>query len=218
MAEQLTRISFSRKYFSFGDRTVSVDDDCLILCLGCQYVLTSGGEQNSKALSLDEILEMSVGEFMRKYRPPSTTYIIARPGTKLYNILKAVATGHPQIVIVIDESRRPVGFITDTHLLKSLQLRHGHRSILSSFTVSRFILPLDKSLNVPVESIMDRRPPVVKIDQKLIDVIRQMIHLDVSAVIVTDEKERVIGVLTRRHIIRAVLNILLGEPMIIDLE
>ena len=180
--------------------------------------MTSGEEQNSKTLSLDEILEMSVEEFMRKYRPPSTTYIIARPGTKLYNILKAVATGHPQIVIVIDENRRPIGFITDTHLLKSLQLRHGHRSILSSFTVSRYVLPLDKSLNVPVESIMDRRPPVVRTDQKLIDVVRQMMHLDVSAVIVTDEKERVIGVLTRRHIIRAVLNILLGEPMIIDFE
>ncbi len=180
--------------------------------------MTSGEEQNSKSLSLDEILEMSVEEFMRRYRPPSTTYIIARPGTKLYNILKAVATGHPQIVIVIDENRRPIGFITDTHLLKSLQLRHGHRSILSSFTVSRYVLPLDKSLNVPVENVMDKRPPAVRTDHKLIDVVRQMLHLDVSAVIVTDEKERVIGVLTRRHIIKAVLNILLGEPMIIDLE
>lgn len=186
--------------------------------MGCQYVLRDSSSKASRTLSLDEILEMRVEDFMKKYRPPSTTYIIARPGTKLYNVLKAVATGHPQIVIVIDENRRPIGFLTDVHLLKSLQLRHGHRSILSSFTVSRYILPLDKSLNVPIESIMDRRPPVVRHDQKLLDVIRQMIHLDVSAVIVTDRDDRVLGVLTRRHIIRAVLNILLGEPLIIDFD
>lgn len=164
---------------------------------------------------LDEILDMSVRDFIRIYRPSSTTYITVSRGTRLYSLLKAIATGHPSVIIVIDQDRRPIGYLTDHHLLQTLQRKPRPRNILASFSVRQIIIPLEKSLDVPVEDIMDRRPPIVEMDQKIRDVVQLMQSLAIPAVLVVDESGKVRAVLTRKFLLSTILNRLLGEPLMI---
>lgn len=166
---------------------------------------------NSGAIS--EILEMRIEDFIRKYRPPSTTYVTVKKGTKLYNVLKAIATGHPLMVIVVDEDRRPVGYLTDYHILSTFQRRPRPRSILASFSISQMSIPLDKSLDIPVDDLMDKRPPIIHLHQKIKDVIRTIRNLGVSAVIIVDKNNVIRGVIDRKFLVKTILNSLLGEPM-----
>jgi predicted transcriptional regulator len=162
---------------------------------------------------IDKILDMSIRDFTNKYRPPSTTYITIRRGTKIYNVLKALATGHPVIVIVIDENRRPIGYLTDYHILMSFHRRPRPRSILASFSMSQMTIPIEKSLDIPVDNIMDKRPPVMSMEKKVRDAIRAFKNLGVPAIILVDENNIVRGVLERRFLIKTILNSLLGEPL-----
>lgn len=159
-----------------------------------------------------EILDMSIQDFIKKYRPPSTSYVTVRRGTKLYNVLKALATGHPSIIIIIDEERKPIGYITDHHILATFQRRPRPRSILASFSLSQISIPIEKSLDIPVEDLMEKRPPTIRLDQKINDLVRMMRSLNVPAVILIDDKGVIRGVIDRRFLIKTILNSLLGEP------
>ncbi len=165
--------------------------------------------------ALDEILDMSVADFLKKYKPPSTVYITVKPKTKIYNIMKALATGHPTIIVVVDENRKPIGYITDSHLLLTLNKKPRIRSILAAFAYSQIPIPIEKSLNISVSDIMDRKPPVVSLDNKIRDVVKTMESLSIPAVIVVDKDGRIRAVLTRRFLLKAIINYLLGEPLLI---
>ncbi len=165
--------------------------------------------------ALDEILDMSVEEFLRRYRPPSTTYLTVKPQTKIYNIMKAIGTGHPSIIVVVDDKRRPIGYITDSHLLLTLDRKPRIRSILAAFSYTQIPIPIEKSLNISVGDVMDRKPPVIRLDRKIRDVVKMMESLAVPAVIVVDNDDRIRAVLTRRFLLRAIINYLLGEPLLI---
>jgi len=164
--------------------------------------------------SVEKLLDMTVEEFVKKYKPPSTTYIVVRKGTKLFNVIKAVATGHPSIIIVINNERKPIGYLTDRHLLSMIRRKPRPRSLLASFSFSQMSIPIEKSLDIPVEDFMDKNPPIVYRYQTIGDVIKTMLNLDVPSVIVVDENETMHGVLTRKHLIKTVLHMLTGEPFI----
>ncbi len=164
---------------------------------------------------LDAILDMRVKDFIKNYRPPSTTYITVRKGTKLYNVLKALALGHPTVIIVVDQERRPIGYITDQHILQTFYRKSRPRSILAAFSMKQINIPIDKSIDLPVEEVMEKNPPVIRGDKYVRDVVRMMQSLSIPAVIVIDDNGRVRAVITRMFLIKAILNKLLGEPLMI---
>ncbi len=168
-----------------------------------------------KGEELDKVLDMKVKDFIKKYRPPSTTYITVRKGTKLYNILKSLALGHPTIIIVVDNERRPIGYITGQHILRTFYRKPQPRSILAAFSMKQISIPIEKSIDLPVEDLMERNPPVVRGDQPVRDVVRMMQSLTIPAVIIVDDNGKVRGVITMRFLIKTILNKLLGEPLMI---
>ncbi|WP_244372390.1 CBS domain-containing protein [Staphylothermus marinus] len=161
---------------------------------------------------ISEILDMKINDFIKKYRPPPTIYITVKKGTKLYNVLKAIATGHPVMIIVVDEDRKPIGYLTDYHILSSFARRSRPRSILASFSISQISIPIEKSLDIPVEDLMDKRPPLISLDNKVKDLIRTIRSLGVPAVIIVDKNNIIRGVIDRRFLVKTLLNNLLGEP------
>lgn len=161
---------------------------------------------------ISEILDMKINDFIKKYRPPPTIYITVKKGTKLYNVLKAIATGHPVMIIVVDEDRKPIGYLTDYHILSSFARRSRPRSILASFSISQISIPIEKSLDIPVEDLMDKRPPILSLDNKVKDLIRTIRSLGVPAVIIVDKNNIIRGVIDRKFLVKTLLNNLLGEP------
>ncbi|WFO75233.1 CBS domain-containing protein [Desulfurococcaceae archaeon MEX13E-LK6-19] len=161
---------------------------------------------------VDKILDMTLGEFLAKFRPPSVHYIVARKGTKLYNILKAIATGHPLLIIVVDEERRPIGYISELELLRTFSRRQRYSFFIAGFNLSRLNIPIEQALDVPVEKIMEDRPLVVTEKNKIKDILNLIRSLNVSVIIVVDDKKRLKTVLTASHLARSLLSLLLGEP------
>jgi len=164
---------------------------------------------------VDSLLNIGIGEFIRKYKPPSTHYIVARKGTKLYNVLKAIATGHPVLIVVVDENRRPIGYISEFELLRMFSRRPRYSFFIAGFNLARLNIPIESALNIPVEKIMEDRPLVVKEDTSLKELLTLTRNLHVSSIIIVDEKGKLKTVLTLPYLMKTLLRILLGEPIMV---
>ncbi len=177
--------------------------------------LREARKQVFEASDVEKILSQTLDEFMRRHRPPSTNYIIVRKGTKLLNIIRAIAIGHPVIVIVVDENRRPIGYITDKELLRIIARKPRHSYMVMGFNLGRVYIPIEQALNVPVEKIMERRPPVLRLDDKVSDAIQFIRTYGVPNIIVVDEKGAVRGVISSHYIVQTIIKRLLGEPTVV---
>ena len=162
---------------------------------------------------VSNLLGMTIGEFLVKYKPPSTHYIIARRGTKLYNVLKAIAIGHPIFIVVVDENRRPIGYITEVDLIKTFSRKPRFSYFIAGFNLTKLSIPIEQALNIPVEKIMEKRPVVVKENEKISDILNIVHGLHVPSIIVVDDKGRIKSVITASFLVRALLRSLLGEPL-----
>ncbi len=164
---------------------------------------------------VEKLLDMTISDFIQRYKPPSTHYIVVRRGGKLYNVLKAVAMGHPVFIVVVDEERKPVGYISEFELLRTFLKRQRYAFFVAGFNLSRLNIPIEQALNVPVEKIMEDRPFTVKEDMKIRDLLNLVRTLHVSNVIVVDKKNRLKTVINISYLINALLRNLLGEPYFI---
>jgi predicted transcriptional regulator len=163
--------------------------------------------------SVESVLNMRIKDFLSRYRPPSTTYITVKKGAKLFNVLKAIATGHPSIIIVVDDNRRPIGYLTDKRLLRSLYGGTRPRSLLAAFSMRQIDVPIEKALDLPVEQVMEYNPPTISGEDKVRDAVRMLYSLTTPIVIVVDKTGKIRAVLTPRFVIKAIMNKLLGEPI-----
>jgi len=164
---------------------------------------------------VDSLLDMGIGEFIQKYKPPSTHYIVVRKGTKLYNVLKAIATGHPVLIVIVDEKRRPIGYISEFELLRMFSRRPRYSFFIAGFSLARLNIPIENALNIPVEKIMEDRPFVIREKTSLRELLNLARNLHLSSIIVVDDKGRLKTVLTLPYLMKTLLRILLGEPILI---
>ncbi len=164
---------------------------------------------------VDSLLNVSIGDFLRKYKPPSTHYIVVRRGTKLYNILKAIATGHPVLIVVVDEKRKPIGYISEFELLRMFSRKPRYSFFIAGFNLARLNIPIEGALNVPVEKIMEDRPLIIREDSSLRDLLNLVRNLHVSSIIVVDKEGKLKTVLTLPYLMKTLLRILLGEPILV---
>lgn len=161
---------------------------------------------------VDKILDMTLGEFLTRFKLSQAHYIVVRKGTKLFNILKAIATGHPLLIIVVDEERRPLGYISELELLRTFSRKQRYSFFIAGFNLSRLNIPIEQALDVPVEKVMEDRPLIVTEKNKIKDLLNLLRLLNVSVIIVVDDKKRLKTVLTASHLTRSILSFLLGEP------
>ncbi len=164
---------------------------------------------------VDSLLNIGIGEFIRKYKPQSTHYIVVRKGTKLYNVLKAIATGHPVLVVVVDENRRPIGYISEFELLRMFSRRPRYSFFIAGYNLARLNIPIETALSIPVEKIMEDRPLIVKEDTLLKELLNLTRNLHVSSIMIVDEKGRLKTVLTLPYLMKTLLRVLLGEPVMV---
>ncbi len=165
-----------------------------------------------EAEEVERILSQTLDEFMKKHRPPSTNYIIVRKGTKLLNIIRAIAIGHPVMVVVVDEKRRPIGYITDRELLRIIARKPRHSYMVMGFNLGRIYIPIEQALNVPVEKIMERRPPILRLSDRVSDAVQLIRTYGAPHIIVVDDKGVVRGVISSHYLAETIIKSLLGEP------
>lgn len=165
-----------------------------------------------KKPDIEMILDMTLKEFLEKFKPPSIHYIVARKNSKLYNIIKAVATGHPLLIVVVDDNRRPVGYVSELEILRTFSRRQRYSFFIAGFNLSRLNIPIDQALDIPVEKIMEDRPLIVSEESKIRDILDLIRSLNVLVIIVVDREKKLKTVLTVSHLVRSLLSLLLGEP------
>ncbi len=161
---------------------------------------------------VENILDLSLSDFLTKFKPPSTHYIVVRRGSKLYNVLKAIAIGHPVFIVVIDENRKPIGYISEHEILRSFQRRPRYTFFIAGFNVSRLNIPIEQVLNVPVEKVMEARPFTVREDISIRELLGMLRTLHVPNIIIVDRVGRLKTVINLSYLVNALLRSLLGEP------
>jgi len=165
-----------------------------------------------KRRDVEDVLSLPLADFLSKFKPPSTHYIVVRRGSRLYNVLKAIAIGHPVFIVVVDERRKPIGYISEYEILRTFHRRPRYTFFIAGFNVSRLGIPIEQVLNVPVEEIMEDRPFIVREDIVIKDLLNMLRSLHIPNIIVVDREGRLKTVVNLSYLVNALLRTLLGEP------
>ena len=161
---------------------------------------------------VDSLLDLTLRDFITKFRPPTAHYIVVRRGSKLYNVLKAVAIGHPIFIVVVDEKRRPIGYISEIEILRTFTRRPRYTFFIAGFSLSRLNVPIEQALNVPIEKIMEDRPFTVKEDITIRELLNMLRTLHLNNIIIVDKEGKLKTVIDLSYLVTALLKSLLGEP------
>ncbi len=86
-----------------------------------------------------------------------------------------MSNGHCGLIVVIDDSRTPIGLVTDGDLRRALQ---RHADLLA----------------LPVSDIMTTKPVTIREDASIGDSRERMHRLRLKALVVVDSEERLTGV------------------------
>ncbi len=123
------------------------------------------------------------------------------PGASLNEVINKILSTPLRRVIVTDESQHVLGIIVDTDLIKSKTLGKtgGLQDLLSRFSHAPTGL-LDFSEKAA--DVMNKNVFSVHTDTQLTNVIQIMIDKRIKRLVVTDEMERLVGMVSRESILR----------------
>lgn len=125
------------------------------------------------------------------------------PDAPLNEVINKILATPLRRVVVSDEERRVLGIIVDADLLRAKPAKTGGlQSLLARFTHAPSPLP---SLNETAAEVMNREVFSVLPDTPLGDVVRLMIERRIKRLVVTDEQRRLLGMVSRESILRALL-------------
>lgn len=154
---------------------------------------------------LDRILEQPIYRLLNTIGLTKTQYIVVRRGTKVYNVLKGFLTDHPPIIVIIDEKRRPLGYITDMEILSLFAGKRRYSSFSIGTSLSRLGLSIEKFMSIPIERIMERKPIIVRETDKVYEVINLVYSFHSPIIVIVDENNRLKTVITTFQLLRAIL-------------
>ncbi len=164
-----------------------------------------------------EILEMTLKEFIEKYRNELPRYIIVGEDATFKNIINVLreSIDHgdkgAEVIVVVDRNQKPVGIIEDLELVEILS-SHGRWSLsILKPPIRRKAKGIADILNIPLGRIARLHHPLLRYDSKIRDAIDLMDSLKSRYIIVIDEKDRLYGVIGSRNILSKIFDKLAEE-------
>ncbi len=163
-------------------------------------------------MGLDEILEMTLKDFVAKYRDELPRYIVVGENTTFKNIIgvlsKSIDYGGKgiEVVVVVDKQQKPIGIIEDLELLEILSTHRGWSFSILKPPISKKARNIRNLLNIPIGRIARMNHPVLRLDATVKNAIDLMDSLKTRYVIVIDEKDRLYAVLSSRIILSKIFD------------
>jgi len=128
----------------------------------------------------------------------------ASPDAPLSEVLNKLIATPLRRVVVVDESRRVLGIVVDAGLLAQIS-RQAAPGAFRSLLARLANLPAEPSaIAGRAADVMERVVFTVHTDTPLVEVIQQMIEKRVKRLVVTDAEERLIGMVDRASLLRAI--------------
>ncbi|RLE54649.1 MAG: hypothetical protein DRJ40_10450 [Thermoprotei archaeon] len=161
----------------------------------------------SLAQALENILMMTVGEFIERYRDLLPRFTMISETETLEKVLEHIYNGYHYIVVT-DHRGRVRGVVYHLDLIYSIGHPHFEQipALLNILHFRRRIkVPIDVLLKTPVDEIMRRTPPCIKEDKLVSDSVDLMHKVHRSYVIVMSKSDEVRGIVTAHSILRAAL-------------
>ena len=133
------------------------------------------------------------------------------PEATVSEVLEKLVSTPLRRVVVVDPSRRVLGIIVDAALLSRLSRRGapGALRALLSFLSSRSGEPLD--ISGTAADVMERRVYTVRQDAPLSEVLQTMLSNRVKRLVVVDAERRLVGMVDRASLLRAIGAGIAGE-------
>lgn len=126
------------------------------------------------------------------------------PSTPLQEVLNKLVAAPMRRVVVVDETRRVKGIIVDADLLERISPRAApgvFRSLVAAFSQAPVATP---TLSGQAADVMSRQVFAVRQDTPLSQVVQMMIEKRVKRLVVTDAENRLVGMVDRQSLLRAV--------------
>ena len=142
----------------------------------------------------------------RQVRDSMTTDILATSGDATpYEVAQAMIQERVDLMPVVDRDLRVVGIVTEGDLLNRMNFPHG--KIMDGFRAlfGRGDHRTEKAMAQRVEGLMSRDICTIGPAETLQSASEQMITKGVRALPVVDQDGRLIGLLTRRHVLQAMM-------------
>lgn len=138
--------------------------------------------------------------------------VVVKAKSSLNDAIKVLAEQHFSGVPVVDEAGQLVGILSETDLMwqetgvEPPPYITFLDSVIYLKNPARYEKEIHKALGQIVEDVMSDRPVTIKPDQPLRDAAHLMHSRDIRRVVVVDEYQRVVGILTRGDVVRAMAN------------
>jgi len=130
------------------------------------------------------------------------------PETSLRQASKIIfGKAHMGLPVVSGKTRELVGFVTDQDILSQCfsSMEDYVEDVVHAQDFSAMEKKLKDIMNLKVEDIMSKRIVYVEKDEPLLRVESMMKLKDIARLPVVDSKKRLIGILTKRDIFRALV-------------
>lgn len=130
------------------------------------------------------------------------------PETSLRQASKIIfGKAHMGLPVVSKKSKKLVGFVTDQDILSQCfpSIKEYVEDIVHSQDFSAMEKKLKDIMNLKVEDVMSKHVVYIKKDDPLLKVASIMKLRDIARLPVVDDRKRLIGILTKRDIFRALV-------------
>jgi CBS domain-containing protein len=142
----------------------------------------------------------------RKVREYMATDILATsPEATPYEVAQAMVAERIDVMPVVDRELRVIGIVSEDDLLSRVNFPHGKvlDGLRGLFGGGDY--RAEKSTAKRVEALMTREVCTIAPEDSIQEATEQMIRTGVRALPVTDGEGHMIGLITRRHILQAML-------------
>ncbi|NQT02065.1 MAG: CBS domain-containing protein [Planctomycetes bacterium] len=125
----------------------------------------------------------------------------------LANVMKVMQRGKFRHVPIVDKQERLVGIISDRDVLRLLPFHKGQRKPQSEvFRADLFdVEPNEPAIRQQANRIMNRDVIHVRPDCSFHDVVKMLHEMKISCVPVTNEKKKLVGIVTVTDVMRGLL-------------
>ncbi|MBI3671328.1 CBS domain-containing protein [Candidatus Azambacteria bacterium] len=128
---------------------------------------------------------------------------IVKDTATFFDVVSAMISNHTNSIIVVDKDGKLAGEVSVLNLLKEVIPPYisDENEVMAHFvTEDVFHEDIEKVKNVPVSKFMVVDPPIVTINDTLVEAAIKAISSERSRVVVVDALNKPIGVLTRTEI------------------
>lgn len=130
------------------------------------------------------------------------------PKTPLKKVAKIIfGHKHTGLPVVDSKSKKLVGFLTDQNIVSGCfpSVEEYMEDVVHAGDFSAMEKKLREILNLKVEDVMSNKPISINEEQYVLKAISLMQLKDIARVPVVDDKNRLVGIITKREIFRALV-------------